>query len=243
MSNPYIAALTEHHRAALEARIRRQYATVCETYRFADLSLPFTRVVDPDEMLQQMEGEPAPTGESKKTWQPYWAELWECSFVVAETLAGRDLSGMRLLDVGCGLGLTGTVAAAKGAWVTMIDAAHPALLFARLNSWPWRDRVRIRRLDWRHERLAGQPFDLIVGADVVYDRDDWPFLEAFWRNHLLAHGTLLLGEGGRSTGAEFVGWLAGRGWHVARTEITDARFHRPIRLVEARFKSLGYKQG
>jgi SAM-dependent methyltransferase len=181
-----------------------------------------------------MDGAPTLAGEAKKGWQPYWAELWECSFVVAERLASQDLTGLRLLDVGCGLGLTGSVAAARGARVTMIDAAHPALLFARLNSWPWRQRVQVRRLDWRHDRLAGPRFDWIVGADVVYDRDDWPFLEGFWQNHLLADGLLLLGEGGRSTGKEFVGWLAERGWGIVGTEITDARFHRPIRLLEVR---------
>ncbi len=118
----------------------------------------------------------------------------------------------------------------------MVDAAPPALLFARLNSWPYRDRVQVRRLDWRRDRLAVQ-FPWIVGADILYDREDWPFLESFWRAHLAPGGVVLLGEGGRSTGGEFPNWLNGRGWQLDRSEVTLAGHPRPIRLFQLHLDS------
>jgi hypothetical protein len=130
------------------------------------------------------------------------------------------------------LGLTGAASAVAGAArVWMVDAAPPSLLFARLNTWPWRDRVRVRRLDWRDEHLADRRFDLIVGSDIIYDEEDWPYLERFWRRHLAAEGRLLLGESGRRTGAVFPGWLADRGWSVRRRQVTVSQCPRPLRIL------------
>lgn len=221
----------ERQRARLEARIRRQYVTVCEAYHFQDLTVQLTRVAEPDEMLERMEQDTTASGDASPRWQPYWAELWGCSLAVCQRLVQLPLQGIRLLDLGCGLGLTGTVAAARGALVTMADAAPPALLFARLNSWPYRDRVQVRRLDWLRDQLP-ERFAWIVGADILYDRGDWPHLDAFWRAHLAPGGTVLLGEGGRSTGGEFPAWLHGRGWQLDGTEIAQPGYPRPIRLFQ-----------
>ncbi len=229
--NPPESTCPDIRRARLEARIRRQYETVCEAYHFDSLTVQLTRVAKPDEMLERMEPDVASGAAAVPRWQPYWAELWGCSLAVCDVLVQHDLQGVRVLDLGCGLGLTGTVAAARGALVTMVDAAPPALLFARLNSWPYRDRVQVRLLDWRRDRLAGR-FPWIVGADILYDREDWPFLEAFWRAHLAPGGRVLLGEGGRSTGGEFPAWLDGRGWRLDRTELATARHPRPFRLFQ-----------
>jgi len=232
---PRHSASPDHGRVRLEARIRRQYQTVCETYRFGDLAVQLTRVVEPDEMLQRMELDVASGATAAPRWQPYWAELWGCSLAVCDVLVKQDLQGVRVLDLGCGLGLTGTVAAARGALVTMADAAPPALLFARLNSWPYRERVHVRRLDWRRDHLSDR-FPWIVGADILYDREDWPFLEAFWRAHLALGGVVLLGEGGRSTGGEFPVWLDGRGWQLERSEVAVPSHLQPIRLFQLRRK-------
>jgi len=228
---PAHSTRAERQRARLEARIRRQYVTVCEAYHFGAVTVQLTRVAQPDEMLERMEQDAKSGGTASPRWQPYWAELWGCSLAVCQRLVQQDLQGLRVLDLGCGLGLTGTVAAARGARVTMVDAAPPALLFARLNSWPYRDRVQVRRLDWCRDRLAG-PFPWIVGADILYDRSDWPHLEAFWRAHLAPDGIVLLGEGGRSTGGEFPDWLDGRGWRLDRTETMLPGHPRPIRLFQ-----------
>ncbi len=218
-------------REALLQRVQRKYLTVTEAVSIGPISLVFQRVANPDEMLERLElaqqaGRPVPK------WQPYWAENWAASWGVAQVLVGRELAGRQVLDLGCGLGLTGAIAAAKGATVWMVDAAHPALLFSRLNTWPWRARVHVRRLDWRQDQLAVR-FPLILGSDIIYDREDWPYLDLFWRQHLAEGGGVLLGESGRSTGAEFPGWLEGRGWTVHRSHQVVPQAPKPIRIFEA----------
>ncbi len=213
-------------------RIERRYATVCETVAIREHRFRFTRIADPDDMARHMPGEG--DSEAAPQWQPYWAAHWDASWAVAHVLLDERLLDRNVLDLGCGLGLTGAVAAAQGARVWMADAAQPALLFARLNTWPWRDRVRIRRLDWRTDRLAEQRFDLIVGADIIYDSEDWPYLDRFWSEHLAADGQVLLGESGRRTGALFPDWLAGRGWRVERSTVQVPQCDRPLRIIRAR---------
>ena len=67
-----------------------------------------------------------------ETEPPYWAYLWAGSRCLADYLARwKDLRGRRVLEIGCGLGVAGLVAAARGADVVFVDAARPALAFVR----------------------------------------------------------------------------------------------------------------
>jgi predicted nicotinamide N-methyase len=45
---------------------------------------------------------------------PYWAELWPSCLALAREVAALDLSGRRVLEVGCGLGLPAIAAALAG---------------------------------------------------------------------------------------------------------------------------------
>ena len=230
---PTACATSNAQRAALLARIHRRHATVTRPLLIGPLTLDFTRLANPDEVLVHMEEETTASGSADPRWQPYWAEAWESAFAIAEILAHEELTGLHVLDLGCGLGLPGTVAAARGARVLLADAAQPALLFARLNVWPWGARARVRRLDWRRDRLPGERFHVIVGADILYQREDWSYLEPFWRAQLEPQGRLLLGEPGRGISAGFTEWLAARGWQVACRPLADTVRSKPILLIEA----------
>lgn len=131
------------------------------------------------------------------------------------------------------MGLSGTVAAALGAEVMFADIETPALLFARLNSLPYRSRVRTRRLNWRTDRLQRR-FDLILGADIIYERAQWEFLEPFWKSHLLPDGKVLLGEPGRQTGELFIDWIRSRPWQLRVYEEPAPPRPKPIRIFELR---------
>src|SRR5690606_30155029 len=106
-------------------------------------------------------------------------------------------------------------------------------LFARLNSNPYHNRIRTRRLNWQTDSL-GERFDLILGADILYERKQWDFLEPFWRNHLAPGGAVLLGEPGRQTGDLFIDWITPRDWRLTRHEQPVETREKPIRLLELR---------
>ncbi|HEY7090993.1 MAG TPA: hypothetical protein VH518_23050 [Tepidisphaeraceae bacterium] len=228
-------------RARLLARIQRRYQTVTETHAIGPLRLPFTRVTDPDVVLDQIveqeDRRERLTGQRRDgndLHLPYWAELWDSAFGIGAFLADHPVTPsprhpLTVLDLGCGMGFAGMVAAAMGAHVLLADLESDALLFARLNTLPWWDQVRTRRLDWQKDRLY-ERFDVIVGADVLYDRSQWEFLETFFRAHLKIKGVVLLGEPGRQTGDMFPEWIASRGWDLEAIERKVATRQRPIRI-------------
>lgn len=216
--------------AELLSVIQRDYDIVSQNVCFGDLRFNIWRVADPDALLDdQALVEP----HDELVWHPYWAQAWDAAHGIAWELSERELAGKLVLDLGCGLGITGTVAAARGADVVMADHAPPALLFAEINSWPWRERVSILQLDWRTDWLE-QRFDLIVGADILYDRKDLPHLDAFWRRHLKGDGSLLLGDPNRAMTREFLDWLSDRGWNMSESARRVPQSDCQIRIVDMR---------
>jgi predicted nicotinamide N-methyase len=227
-------------RARLLSRIRRRFAVLTEDVPVGPLHLSFTRIEDPNRVLDEVAAEEDRLEKVKgqrvsedQLHLPYWAELWDSAMGVSrhlERMANEEFfPRLSALDLGCGMGLTGTVAAALGARVMFADLEAPALLFARLNSLPWVDRVRTRRLDWRKHRL-GERFDLIIGADILYERKQWDHLEPFWREHLRPGGLVVLGEPGRRTGELFIDWIQGRGWRLQQLAEPVETRSTPIRL-------------
>jgi predicted nicotinamide N-methyase len=211
----------EQHR--LLARIHRKFWTVTEDIPLGPITLAFTRIADPNLVLDQACDE-----EDRREKQtgvrltnpphlPYWAELWESSRALAMIVARGDLlrkphDGHRAayaLDLGCGMGLAGTAAAAMGFRVTLVDLEPPALLFARLNTLPYD--ASVRRLNWQTDTL-NQNFDLILGADIVYERSQWPHLNKFFLSHLAPGGAVILTEPHRPSGDLFIPWIESQGW-------------------------------
>jgi predicted nicotinamide N-methyase len=232
----------ERLRQALLARIHRRYATISEDVRLGERTMRFTRIADPNRVLDEVAE--AEDRREKSSGQrrdgdalhlPYWAELWDSALGVGQWLleehAQSPLEDAAVLDLGCGMGLTGTVAAMLGARVTFADLETPALLFARLNALPWRSRVRSRQLNWRTDRL-GEKYDLILGADILYEIRQWEHQEPFWREHLARRGRIVLGEPGRASGDQFIDWIQRRRWRLTQLKMpVHTRPHAsPIRL-------------
>ena len=227
----------EARRARLLHRINRRYRTLTEPVRVGPFTFPFTRIEDPNRVLDEVAAEEDRLEKERgrvpedQLHLPYWAELWDSATGMGQFLVAHFQRPLSVLDLGCGMGLSGTVAAMLGHCVLFADLESPALLFARLNSLGHRGRVRARRVDWRRDRLREQ-FDLILGADILYERKQWDFLEPFWRTHLKAGGSVLLGEPGRKTGEMFVEWIGARGWALEEfAEPVETR-SRPIRLFQ-----------
>jgi predicted nicotinamide N-methyase len=138
---------------------------------------------------------------------PLWSKIWEASIVLAQHLAGMPVEPeRRFLEIGCGLGLVGVVAAAFGHRVTMTEYNPGALAFARANARtnlaPGYSNLKIVKMDWNRPRLEGR-FDTIVASEVVYSEKDYdPILELF-RRYLKPDGEIILAEGLRKTSMEF----------------------------------------
>jgi predicted nicotinamide N-methyase len=101
---------------------------------------------------------------------PYWTDLWPAARMLAKVVLREPWpAGAEALEVGCGLGLPGVAALARGLRVTFSDYDATALQFAannaRLNGF---GDFRLVRLDWR-EPPADLCVPVVVGSDLVYE--------------------------------------------------------------------------
>jgi len=143
---------------------------------------------------------------------PYWALPWiGARAIAAHVLASPPRSDERIIDLGCGLGLSGVAAGLGGAHVTFADHVDTALAFARANAELHELKsYEAHCVDFTIDRL-GVAFDRILAADVVYDPNHYVQLVAFLDAHLAKTGTLLLTESLRADARCVLRLLAERG--------------------------------
>ena len=108
----------------------------------------------------------------REEFLPYWAELWPSGVELARAVAARDVRGLRVVELGCGLALPSIAAALGGARVLATDWSEDALRFARLNADRNAAQLETLRADWASPDalVARAPFDLVLAADVLYER-------------------------------------------------------------------------
>jgi predicted nicotinamide N-methyase len=103
---------------------------------------------------------------------PYWAVLWRSGVALAGELDGAPLSGQRVVELGCGLGVPSVAAARSGALALATDVDAEALALVARNAAVNGVDVETAAADWAEpeELVRRGPFDLVLAADVLYER-------------------------------------------------------------------------
>jgi predicted nicotinamide N-methyase len=103
---------------------------------------------------------------------PYWAVLWRSGVALARELDGVPLHGLRVVELGCGLAVPSIAAARAGAAVLATDACPEALTLVARNAHANDVSVETAVVDWGEpdELVRRGPFDLVLAADVLYER-------------------------------------------------------------------------
>ncbi|NEP62080.1 MAG: methyltransferase domain-containing protein [Symploca sp. SIO2G7] len=161
-------------------------------------------------------------------YMPYWAELWPAALMLGQAIAKQTWPPDRqVLEVGCGLGLSGLVALALGMKVVFSDYDVSALNFsarnARLNGF---DRFRLLPLDWRcpPENLK---VDLMLAADVIYEARNIEPLVQLMTAVMRPRGECWLCDPDRPHRSMFQTALTTQGFEFATQPITLERPHQP----------------
>jgi predicted nicotinamide N-methyase len=136
-----------------------------ETIEIGAHGLRITRPVDAEALLDEEAFE-------HEEFLPYWAEVWPSGRALAEVVAERAVSGLSVLEVGCGLGLPSIVAALSGARVLATDWSPDAIELLRGNAEQNEAPLDVEVVAWSAPEplLARAPFDLVLAADVLYER-------------------------------------------------------------------------
>jgi predicted nicotinamide N-methyase len=164
---------------------------------------------------------------------PYWAHLWSGAAVLA---AAVPRNAGRVVEIGCGLGLPGLVAARRGASVVFVDREATPLAFVR-------ESLRANRLgdaaylvaDFTRP-LARRPFDLVLAAEIVYDRAGFGALAESLAALAGSAGRVLLTDGRRIDTRDFYPALerAGLAWTSRAVAVREEGIGTEVLLVDAR---------
>jgi predicted nicotinamide N-methyase len=160
------------------------------------LSLSILRPPSADELIDE-------SAFDEEEFLPYWAELWPSGLALARYVAGLELAGRTVLELGCGLGLPSLVAALRGANVLATDWAEDAVELLRRNAARNDAPLRVARVRWSEPEplLRAAPWDLVLGADLLYEERNADQLAALLPR---LGGATLLAEPGRPYAQEFL---------------------------------------
>jgi predicted nicotinamide N-methyase len=172
-------------------------------------------------------------------YMPYWSYLWPAAATMAAALAQAPWpAGTPVLELGCGVGLVGVAALARGWRVTFSDhdpvAVACALLNARRNGLA--ERADGLVLDWR--RPVERRWPVILGCEVTYEARNHPVLLDLLEAMLTPDGVCWLGDPGRSQAPRFVALARERGWKVKlldhAAQSTETQPGETFQIVELR---------
>ncbi len=160
------------------------------------------------------EGQAERVGISSATW-PHFGQLWPASRALAEAVQRTEIEGRRILEIGCGLGLPSLVLQRRGADITASDHHPLAERFldhnAALNQLPPLNYVE---LPWEEPVPELGRFDLIIGSDVLYERDHPEMLAQLIARHARPRAEVLISCPGRGYRGRLRRALQAQGFEV-----------------------------
>lgn len=166
------------------------------------------------------QGEAAAAGISPACW-PLFGQVWPSAQKLADLMQGWEIDGRRILEIGCGLALASMVIHRRHGDITASDC-HPlteTFLQANLllNHLP---ALSYRTGNWgRTNPLLGE-FDLIIGSDVLYERDHPLLLADFLQLHAAPRAEILIIDPNRSNRGAFNRRMAVHDFTLEESAIT-----------------------
>lgn len=143
----------------------------------------------------------------------FWFGITSASLALSRFIQAEDsVKGCKILELGCGLGLAGIVAAKLGAKTTFSDYKKAALHFARMNA--QLNHIYLASyllLDWE-KPIKLKQFDLIIGSEIVYDSYYHTSLIAILDRAISPKGSILIADRPRRVVDVFLGRMLNRGY-------------------------------
>ncbi len=171
-------------------KIKEQYKVRFEPFKSASgPSLNLLKITDYDQFIND------DNLFAKESSFPFWVRLWEASDVLGNWFASQKLPPeTRILELGCGLGVPGLIAAANGCKVVLSDYEDIILDFARVNvaaSGIKPENIDFQLLNW-FEPGEIDSYDLIIGAEIVFREDFFQPLLNIMKKALKPGGVIIL---------------------------------------------------
>jgi len=178
------------------------YQVKLETIPVAGLAMQVRSLLD-KQQFHDPDGEAERLGISSATW-PLFGMVWPSALVLAAHLQDAVLGQRRILEVGCGLALASLSLHRRHGDVTASDCHPLAGAFLgenlKLNALP---ALPYLHGDWATVNTELGLFDMIIGSDVLYERDQPGLLAAFIERHSQAAMEVVIVDPDRGNRAGF----------------------------------------
>jgi predicted nicotinamide N-methyase len=166
-------------------------------------------------------------GISSASWSLF-GQLWPAGQVLANAMAIIPIAGKRILEIGCGLGLSSLVLQRRCADITASDHHPLAAAFLKHNA----DANGLKRLpyvdlSWQKPDLNLGQFDLIIGSDILYERDHGVMLAALILRHAKPSAEIITTDPGRGVSASFSRAMLLQGFIIEETRCRFNELDKP----------------
>ena len=153
---------------------------------------------------------------------PYWAEVWPSGRVLCGVLAGMSLEARSVIELGAGIGTGAMVAAMRGARSLSTDWYPAAVEFSEWNARNLGLDMEACVVDWRDPPpavLDRAPFDLVVGADILYEARNGVALGVLIPALCGPSTEVIIADPRRPDARGFVEAMESAGWSYRREDI------------------------
>ena len=158
------------------------------------------------------EGTAESAGVSPASW-PLFGVVWPAGLALATEMSQFPIEGKSILELGCGIGLTSLVLARRGANITACDYHPLAEEFLRHNTdLNGLAPIAFYTASWLGPNPLLGHFDLIIGSDLLYERDHAPLLAGFVSHHANPAAQVLIADPGRGYVSPFSTLMLAQGY-------------------------------
>lgn len=161
------------------SNIRYKYQTI----EFDNIDIHIRSLKDTQQFYDKI-NEAQDLGINSATWALFGV-LWPSSQILANYVYEVDTSSKKILEVGCGIGLSSLLLNHLNEDITATDYHPEVKAFLLKNSDLNNDNeIPFYRLDWEDKVLKKiGKFDLIIGSDLLYEQNHGVLLSHFINNY------------------------------------------------------------
>ncbi|MDB6061162.1 MAG: methyltransferase protein [Verrucomicrobiaceae bacterium] len=164
------------------------------------------------------------SGISSAMW-PIFGMVWPAGLVLAEIMSTYNISQLKILELGCGLGFASLIINARGGNITASDHHPLTETFmtenSRINSFP---SIRYQACDWSNPITTLGKFDLIIGSDLLYEPHHPELLARFINLHANKATQIIIVNPKRRQQANFKRRMTTLGYSTAFENSSEKQF-------------------
>jgi predicted nicotinamide N-methyase len=205
-----------------QGSVRIRYQTI----EFGKLDIHLRTLRDKQQYSDE-EGRAEALGISSATWSLFGV-VWPSSEMLAHFMLNYDVSGKRVLEVGCGIALSSLLLNKLHHNITATDYHPEAGGFLKQNTALNMDAdIPFVRTDWTEDNEVLGRFDIIIGSDVLYEQEHIAPLVNFINRHANPGCAVIIVDPRRGQVGRFSKRMTSLGYHHDEDGSTEDNSSQP----------------